>query len=733
MNSTTQWTRISRELIPIYLVTFLFLIASAAATSWPASSSGTELSTNLGSEYEFSGAVWHPTRNVLFVVDDDEEISMISMDGSGATTWSFSGDLEGLAIADATSTYIYVLNEYPYGIYEFDYSSGTNTKSWSLSGIGIPDPADTSYGLEAVTFIPNGDHPYADSTSGGIFAVGSQETGIIYFVDIDLSTSGTTPTLLGSIQPGSAWIADMYYDVETDILYVLYDGVVSEVDVTTGTAGEEYSVLESDPEAITTATTCTSTTTSTTIYVGYDSLYSFVGYTGYPVSCSATSWPASSSGTTISSGLSSSFEPSGIVLNAEDDVFFVVDDNGNIAQMNRDGSAVTTWSLSGDIEGTTIADASTTYVYILEEYPFTLYEFDSSTGATTKSWDLSSIGITTPSSTSNGLEGVTFIPDGMHAYGTTASGGIFAVGSSDDGTIYFVDVPLSTDGGSSTLLGSVTPVAEAITDISFSQDSEMLYVLYASTTRTILRELSVDGTVMTAYTNVPGTDPEGIAFVPDCTTSTASVYIANDDGSVISYTDYPLACIDTDADGLFDTEETTYGTDSSDTDSDDDGLTDYDEIVTYGTDALVSDSDSGTISDGEEITNGTDPLDSSDDVVIDPNLISSYTINTRRGTVVVEYADGHRNTIDPFAGTDPIKVGLNFDSTVLIVTNGKRIRTFQDGVVMHHEYVGRRIPRALALTVTHGTSDDTIVVTHNVGRATRTVTFTLTGTELARV
>lgn len=71
---------------------------------------------------------------------------------------------------------------------------------------------------------------------------------------------------------------------------------------------------------------------------------------------------------------------------------------------------------------------------------------------------------------------------------------------------------------------------------------------------------------------------------------------------------------DTDGDGLTDTEESTYGTDASDADSDDDGLSDYEEVMTYLTDPTDSDTDGGGVGDYDEVVAGTDPLDSTDDV-----------------------------------------------------------------------------------------------------------------------
>jgi hypothetical protein len=68
--------------------------------------------------------------------------------------------------------------------------------------------------------------------------------------------------------------------------------------------------------------------------------------------------------------------------------------------------------------------------------------------------------------------------------------------------------------------------------------------------------------------------------------------------------------VDTDADGLSDYEEALLGTDSNDPDSDDDGLTDGEEVDTYSTDPNDADSDDDGFSDGEEILGSTDPNDS---------------------------------------------------------------------------------------------------------------------------
>ncbi|MEM7247514.1 MAG: choice-of-anchor V domain-containing protein [Acidobacteriota bacterium] len=64
--------------------------------------------------------------------------------------------------------------------------------------------------------------------------------------------------------------------------------------------------------------------------------------------------------------------------------------------------------------------------------------------------------------------------------------------------------------------------------------------------------------------------------------------------------------IDTDMDGLLDSEELALGTDPADADSDDDGLNDGDEVA-LGTNPNDADSDDDDIDDGAEADVGTDP------------------------------------------------------------------------------------------------------------------------------
>ena len=111
---------------------------------------------------------------------------------------------------------------------------------------------------------------------------------------------------------------------------------------------------------------------------------------------------------------------------------------------------------------------------------------------------------------------------------------------------------------------------------------------------------------------------------------------------------------DTDGDGLKDFEEmSVYNTDRQDTDSDDDGLTDGEEVNTYGTDPNSTDSDNDGLDDGDEVnTHGTDPAneDTDSDGLTDGDEVNIHNTDPNdEDTDDDELNDGDEIAI----GTDP--------------------------------------------------------------------------------
>jgi hypothetical protein len=116
---------------------------------------------------------------------------------------------------------------------------------------------------------------------------------------------------------------------------------------------------------------------------------------------------------------------------------------------------------------------------------------------------------------------------------------------------------------------------------------------------------------------------------------------------------------DTDGDGLNDGDEVnTHGTDPLDTDTDDDGLNDGDEVITYGTDPTKPDTDDDGLNDGDEVnTYGTEPLnpDTDDDGLNDGDEITRGTNPLDPDTDGDQLPDGWEVTygLDPLSTLPP--------------------------------------------------------------------------------
>jgi hypothetical protein len=86
--------------------------------------------------------------------------------------------------------------------------------------------------------------------------------------------------------------------------------------------------------------------------------------------------------------------------------------------------------------------------------------------------------------------------------------------------------------------------------------------------------------------------------------------------------------LDADLDGLNHDDETSYGTDPLNDDSDSDGLQDGDEVYVYFTLPNDSDTDDDGASDGDEVSAGTNPLDANDSPIpADGNVAPRFDID----------------------------------------------------------------------------------------------------------
>lgn len=271
-------------LIILGLIIFFLPLKIFAALPWPADATGQEVGNLLPNLYEPSGLTWQTRLEKILTVDDGGKITKMDQDGNNAVTWTAGGDNEGITIADPNTNYAYIGVENPDSIREFDLSSGSLTgKSWDLTT--WMTSSDSNRGLEALTFVPNGYHPYNNSNSGGVFYAGLQNDGKIYVFDVNLNVSGEV-SFLGTItpKPGITDISGMYFNDETELIYVLFDNANLLIEMRpNGEVVNEYSLPGTghQEEGITLLPSYPNSTTS--IYIAQDDNKSILKYNNYPV------------------------------------------------------------------------------------------------------------------------------------------------------------------------------------------------------------------------------------------------------------------------------------------------------------------------------------------------------------------------------------------------------------------------------------------------------------------
>lgn len=137
--------------------------------------------------------------------------------------------------------------------------------------------------------------------------------------------------------------------------------------------------------------------------------------------------------------------------------------------------------------------------------------------------------------------------------------------------------------------------------------------------------------------------------------------------------------IDRDFDGFFDADERDAGTSATSADTDDDGITDFEEIFLFETNPLESDTDGDGILDGEETSLGSDPnlTDTDDDGISDGDEFFGrngfFTDPARADTDGDGMIDGEEvgNEFDPLDARD-----ANQDADGDGLTNLEELRDF---------------------------------------------------------
>jgi hypothetical protein len=138
---------------------------------------------------------------------------------------------------------------------------------------------------------------------------------------------------------------------------------------------------------------------------------------------------------------------------------------------------------------------------------------------------------------------------------------------------------------------------------------------------------------------------------------------------------------DDDNDGLTNAAEDEAGTDPNLADSDEDGLTDGEEVVEAGTSPLRADTDADGVLDGDEVSQGTDPLDGiagapvAEGPAIEETPADEPTSDEAVAAPGDGDGDGLEDAIEVELGTDPVDLDTDDDG----LTDGDEYYVYQTG------------------------------------------------------
>ena len=227
-------------------------------------------------------------------------------------------------------------------------------------------------------------------------------------------------------------------------------------------------------------------------------------------------------------------EPSGICYSPKRDTLFVVGDEGDLAEIKKDGSPVANYKIGGDLESIDVVP-ETGWLYIGIEGEDTILEFDPEKGNVTRRFPINrafqgNANFLQKQTTSydNGIESIAFVPDSRNP-----EGGAFYVGNQwDPPMIMEVSVPLKS---------SRAEEAEAriIRVLPFKMDDPAA-MYYDPVTRrlnivsdadNILVEITLDGKIIKQYAFL-GDNQEGL-----CRDNEGYLYIAQDSGGILRVKD----------------------------------------------------------------------------------------------------------------------------------------------------------------------------------------------------
>jgi uncharacterized protein YjiK len=227
-------------------------------------------------------------------------------------------------------------------------------------------------------------------------------------------------------------------------------------------------------------------------------------------------------------------EPSGLCFHPSRGTLFVVSDEGEIAEIGKDGTPVFRMEIPGDLEGVTV-NPETGLLYLVKEGDDIILEFDPEAKKITRAFPLNRTYQGNPDfiekrtdSFDNGIESIAFVRDEKHS-----EGGTFYVGNQwDPPCVMEVHVPLKSshaEGAEARILRVLPLRLDDPAALYFDSRTGLLNV--ANDADNILVEITLKGKIIREYAFV-GDNQEGIAIDDE-----GYLYIAQDTGGILKVKD----------------------------------------------------------------------------------------------------------------------------------------------------------------------------------------------------
>lgn len=227
-------------------------------------------------------------------------------------------------------------------------------------------------------------------------------------------------------------------------------------------------------------------------------------------------------------------EPSGICYHAQRGTLFVVGDEGDVAEIRKDGTPVANYKIKGDLEAVTVVP-ETGLVYIGVEQEDVILEFDPVAGQVTRRFPINREYQGDPNFLQkqvdrydNGIECMAFVPDPRHP-----EGGTFYVGNQwDPPMIMEVLVPLKTSRAAEAEARIIRVLPLKMDDpAAMYYDPEKKLLNVVGDADNILVEITLKGRVVRQYAFLAD-NQEGL-----CRDDEGYLYIAQDSGGIIKVKD----------------------------------------------------------------------------------------------------------------------------------------------------------------------------------------------------